>query len=114
MVAEPAFQDWEYGTKAERLLLLDYLRKRHPKKALELIESTWSEDSFQDRQYYLDTLHTNLSETDEEFLESCLDDSRQEIRQVAALLLSKIENKNLVNLTQHFYNFCMTMFFSYH
>ena len=97
LVAEPAFQDWEYGTKAERLLLLDYLRKRHPKKALELIESTWSEDSFQDRQYYLDTLHTNLSETDEEFLESCLDDSRQEIRQVAALLLSKIENSDLNN-----------------
>ncbi|NJN78796.1 MAG: hypothetical protein HC803_11135 [Saprospiraceae bacterium] len=83
--------------KSERLALLDYLRKHEPARATELIASTWAEDSFQDRQYFLDTLHVNLSEVDEPFLENCLDDGRKEIREIAALLLSKIENSALVN-----------------
>ena len=95
LIEEPIVEDWEISTKAKRLDILDYLRKRNPQQALALIESTWSEDSFQDRQYFLDTLHTNLSIKDEAFLEQCLDDSRKEIRQVAALLLSKIEDSAL-------------------
>ena len=95
LVAKPKFENWDIGTKAERLALLDYLRKHEPQRATELIESTWSEDSFQDRKYFLDTLHTNLSESDEDFLESCLDDRRKEVRQIAAFLLSKIENSAL-------------------
>ena len=95
LVAQPKFENWDIGTKAERLSLLQFLRKQNPQKAIELIESTWTEDSFQDRQYFLDTLYVNLSENDAAFLEFCLDDSRKEIRQIAALLLSKIENSAL-------------------
>lgn len=97
LVAKPTFENWETGTKAERLALLDYLRKHEPHGVTELIASTWSEDSFQDRQYFLDCLHVNLSEFDEPFLESCLDDKRKEIREIAAFLLSKIENSALIN-----------------
>lgn len=97
LFVKPRFGDWETGTKAERLALLDYLRKHTPEKATALIASTWKEDSFRDRQYFLDTLEINLSEKDEAFLETCLDDGRKEIRGTAALLLSKIENSELVN-----------------
>lgn len=95
LVEQPKFENWDIGTKAERLSLLHFLRKQNPQKAVELIESTWSEDSFQDRQYFLDTLHTNLSENDEGFLESCLNDRRKEVREIAAFLLSKIEKSAL-------------------
>ncbi|MFK7951167.1 MAG: DUF5691 domain-containing protein [Saprospiraceae bacterium] len=95
LVTQPKFENWDIGTKAERLSLLQFLRKQNPQKAVELIESTWTEDSFQDRKYFLDTLHTNLSENDEDFLESCLNDRRKEVREVAAYLLSKIENSAL-------------------
>ena len=94
---KPKFENWETGIKVERLALLEYLRKHNPEKATALIASTWKEDSFRDRQYFLDTLHVNLSEKDEVFLESCLDDKRKEIRTIAALLLSKIENSALIN-----------------
>ena len=97
LLVEPKFENWETGTKAERLALLDYLRKHEPAKVTVLIASTWKEDSFRDRQYFLDTLNVNLSENDEPFLESCLDDKRKEIREKAAFLLSKIENSDLVN-----------------
>lgn len=97
LLVEPDLENWETGTKAERLALLGYLRKQQPQRATALIASTWAEDSFQDRQYFLDCLHVNLSESDEAFLESCLDDKRKEIREVAAFLLSKIENSALVN-----------------
>lgn len=97
LLVEPKFENWELGTKAERLALLDYLRKHNPQKATELIASTWKEDGLRDRQYFLDTLHINLSESDEEFLEMCLNDRRKEIREIAALLLSKIENSALTN-----------------
>lgn len=97
LLVEPSFENWETGTKAERLALLEYLRKQQPQRATALMATTWAEDSFQDRQYFLDCLHVNLSENDEPFLESCLDDKRKEIRTTAVLLLSKIENSGLIN-----------------
>jgi len=97
LLVKPVFENWETGKKSERLALLVYLRKHKPAKATALIASTWAEDGFQDRQHFLDTLHVNLSENDEPFLESCLDDKRKEIREIAAFLLSKIKNSALIN-----------------
>ncbi len=95
LVVVPTFVNWETGTKSERLALLEYLRKHEPQQATVLIASTWAEDDFRDRQYFLDTLNVNLSDLDEPFLESCLNDRRKEIREIAAVLLSKIENSAL-------------------
>jgi hypothetical protein len=97
LLIEPKFENWETGKKSERLALLAYLRKHRPQQATALIASTWAEDSFQDRQYFLDCLHVNLSEFDELFLENYLDDKRKEIREIVAFLLSKIENSKLNN-----------------
>ena len=86
---------WEDGTKSERLLLLNSLRKTQPNEALENIESSWGEDDWKHRVEYLKILEYNLSLADEPFLEKCLDEKRKDLRRTAAGLLEKIEGSKL-------------------
>jgi hypothetical protein len=78
---------WENGTRSERVDFLERLRAHDAKHALELIQSTWDADSYEDRAAFVPTLRIGMSLADEPFLEACLDDSRKEVRDAALDLL---------------------------
>ena len=81
---------WENGTRSERVDFLERLRDHDAKHALELIQSTWDSDSYEERAAFVSTLKIGVSLADEPFLESCLDDSRKEVRDAALELLIRL------------------------
>ncbi len=92
----PVVTCWETApTRAERQAVLVYLRQNDPDQARQLLESSWKSESPADRHIFLKTLEAGLSLADEPFLESCLDDSRKETRQAAALLLASLPDSTL-------------------
>jgi hypothetical protein len=80
------------ATRAERLTLLDTLRRTDPARARELVESTWRSETAANRAGLLDPLATGLSDADEPFLESTLDDKAPTVRAAAAALLDRLPN----------------------
>ena len=101
-VAEPEFaelkKDWDFGSPEQRIAALSSLRKTDPSKGLQLLRSTWSDDSAEDRTRFLTCLSQGLSMEDEEFLETeVLDDRRKEVRKKAQDLLLKLPESRLVN-----------------
>jgi len=81
---------WETGTRGERLHLLERVRDRETKLAIGLIQSTWEQDPPEERAAFVETLSNGLSMDDEPFLETCLDDSRKEVREAALNLLTRL------------------------
>lgn len=92
---EPDESIWDVGSRAQRVQLLKFLRQQQADIALQLIQSTWSVDDLQSRVQFVKTLSINSSKKDEAFLESCLDNSRKEIRKAAAKILSAIPDSTL-------------------
>ncbi len=86
---------WEYGLATERLAYFRHLRNTKPEEAITLLQASWDKESLQSKQALLKVLEDHLSEKDEAFLESCLDERRKEIRKIAARMLSKIYNSAL-------------------
>lgn len=89
-------ENWETGSKTERLALLRHWRKIDPEQALQMIQNTWSVENINNKIDFLKLLEINLSEGDEAFLEQRLDAKRKEERKLAAKLLTKIPNAQLV------------------
>ncbi|HEU0291853.1 MAG TPA: DUF5691 domain-containing protein [Anaerolineales bacterium] len=87
---EDADDVWETGTRMERVQLLERLRDYHAKRAIELIQSTWAQDPHEERAAFVAALSNGLNMDDEPFLESCLDDSRKEVREAALDLLIRL------------------------
>lgn len=87
---EDVVERFATGTRADRLALLAELRATEPDFARTLIEDTWADEQAAVRAGFLDTLHTNLSMTDEPFLEQALDDRAATVRAVAAVLLDRL------------------------
>ena len=81
---------WETGTRLERVQLLERLRDYDKPRAVELIRSTWAQDTHEERADFVATLSNGLSMDDEPFLEICLDDSRKEVREAALNLLIRL------------------------
>ena len=81
---------WETGTQLERVGLLERLRDYNPKHAIELIQGTWAQDPHEERAAFVETVSNGLSMDDEPFLETCLDDSRKEVREAALNLLIRL------------------------
>ncbi|MEV4279513.1 SWIM zinc finger family protein [Actinoplanes xinjiangensis] len=79
--------DWTTATTAERLGHLTALRATDPGRARELLESTWAEESSENRTRFLATFGPGLSTADEPLLERALDDRRKEVREAALDLL---------------------------
>jgi hypothetical protein len=86
---------WETENRLERLARLQSLREESPAQARELLLETWAEETPKDRAAFLKTFATGLSQEDEAFLETALDDRRQEVRVVAADLLSHLPESRL-------------------
>lgn len=87
--------DWYSATRLLRIKILESIRKVDPSQAIPLITTTWEVDDPADRVKYLKVFKINLSNEDEDFLESCLDDKRKEVRQTAAILLRNLPESRL-------------------
>ena len=86
---------WATGSSPARRLLLARLRATDAAAARELLASTWSTETPEDRAAFVALLATNLSMDDEPFLEAALDDRRKEVRQAAASLLWRLPDSRL-------------------
>jgi hypothetical protein len=80
------------ATRAERLAILAAVRRTDPATGRELVESTWRSESAANRAMLLDALATGLSDADEPFLESTLDDKAATVRAAGAALLDRLPN----------------------
>lgn len=101
IILDTDIKNWETGTRQERLALLRYWRKKDPKQALQLLHSTWKYENINDKLDFLKILSINLSINDELFLENSLNAKRKEERKLAAKLLSKLPNSQLVLRMYH-------------
>jgi len=82
---------WETGEIQERVSAFKSVRQNDPDRAREMLTSSWKQDPPEQRVLFLAELRTNLSLSDEPFLEeTALDDRRKEIRTTTAELLASI------------------------
>lgn len=95
LLPNPDPQRWTRGRRAERLALLETLRATNPGEARELLHGHWEELGYRDRAALLAALRIGLSTGDEDFLNSCLSDSRKEVRRAAAGLLLLLPDSDL-------------------
>jgi len=89
-----------YGNFEERLNFLRRIRFINPSNALELLEQVWNKESFNTKVSFLKILQQNLSSSDQFFLNTALEDNRQEVRSQAAILLALIPDSQLVKRMQ--------------
>ncbi|MGK5678051.1 DUF5691 domain-containing protein [Actinoplanes sp. URMC 104] len=87
--------DWHTGSSGERLAHLAQLRQTDPARARELVESTWAQESSDDRARFVGALTTGLSTDDDPFLEQALDDRRKEVREAALDLVRRLPGSQL-------------------
>ena len=88
---------WATGSKSERIRFLNKVRQENPTIGLDLVKSTWEEDSLPERILFLKIMETGLSSCDELFLEQCLLDTRKEIRVQALILLALLPGSRLIS-----------------
>jgi hypothetical protein len=87
--------DWATGNTSARKWLLKKLRAAKPTQASELLASTWAEEIADNRVEFLGAFYTGLSQEDEPFLETALDDRSTKVRHQAAQLLMRIPSSAL-------------------
>lgn len=92
----PEPSQWEVATGAARLLLLQQIRQTDPAQARALLQSTWQSEKAEDRVAFLTCLEARLSQEDEPFLESCLDDRSKKVQITAVDLLARLPQSQLV------------------
>ena len=88
--SEPSEDRWNTGTREERLAELKVLRTMDPARARTWVQSTWADDPPDAREAFLQILLIGLSDDDESFLESALEDKRKGVRLAAAECLSRL------------------------
>ncbi|MQY28161.1 SWIM zinc finger family protein [Nocardia aurantia] len=81
---------WSHGRAAERRAWLTALRARDPRRALETLTDSWRREPGPVRAELLAVLVDGLTLADEPLLESALDDTRSEVRLMAAELLGRL------------------------
>jgi hypothetical protein len=86
---------WETGSRNERRIFFEGMRKRDAARARELLKSTWAQESPEDRISFLEEFENGLSLDDEAFLESALDDRLKAVRSRAADLLARLPESAL-------------------
>jgi len=94
---EPSEERWLNGTLAERRVELAAMRVIDPSKARVWLEGTWKTEPPDARAAFLETiLHApGLSDSDEPFLESALDDKRKDVRAAAVECLCRLPGSAL-------------------
>jgi hypothetical protein len=92
---ESANADWKANVMLARQGILKQARAKDASLGLQLVESTWKNESPTDRIWIIKALQINLSLHDEPFLETALDDRSFTVRKMAAELLSTLPNSRL-------------------
>ncbi|KMO27789.1 hypothetical protein VQ02_32575 [Methylobacterium variabile] len=88
--AAAAAADWTEGTPSERGAALAAFRARDPDGARAALEPVFRKEKADLREALVRALAVGLSEADEPFLESCLDDRAGGVRQAAQGLLPRL------------------------
>jgi hypothetical protein len=86
---------WQLGTIGQRHAWLADLRAVEPDRAREALAETWQSEPAPVRVRFLSVLRTGLSTSDERFLEGALDDRAQDVRALAAELLTALPGSAL-------------------
>ena len=91
---EPAEERWLNGTLEERRVELAAVRALDPSVGREWLQRTWQTDPPQARTAFLETMRIapGLSDADEPFLETALDDKRRDVRVAAVECLCQLPN----------------------
>lgn len=109
LLEEPTGQAWELGSAADRRVHLRAVRADDPAAARRLLESTWEQETPDDRAEFIEVLADGLSMADEPFLERALDDRRREVRQEAANLLTRLPESRLARRMTERARACLTI-----
>ncbi len=93
--------DWGEGNLPTRLFGLTQMRSTDPDQAREWVRGVWESHKAGDRTEYLKIFHQGLSAADEPFLEAALADKSQQVREMAARLLTQLpDSQFLKRVTQ--------------
>ncbi len=87
---------WETGSNGQRWAVLTELRKKDAARGRELLASSWSQESQENRNTFLGALEKGLSLDDEDFLDAALDDRDEKVRRLAATWLARIPGSALL------------------
>lgn len=99
-------QQWQIGEKKERAIAFSQWRTTEPDGARDALESCWKQESWRDRERFIQALSIHLSKNDEPFLEQALADRAQGVRTQAAMLLSQLSGSELCQrMTQRVQSF---------
>lgn len=88
--------NWETGSREQRIRMLQTWRHREPSTAREKLAAVWKEEPADVRAEFLSILLTNLSTDDISFLEATLDDRSKEVRRWAVDLLARLSDSEFV------------------
>jgi hypothetical protein len=89
-------QVWQLGNRPQRAAALREVRETNPALAREMIAATWQGDGADERVDWVACLAVGLSDEDEAFLETCLDDRSSRVREAAAGLLARLPDSKFV------------------
>lgn len=92
---------WDGGDIDDRVTALSAIRRTDPARAREMLMESWESEAADDRAKLLPALNTGLSQDDEDFLESALNDRKAPTRQAAAELLAFLpESRYAARMTE--------------
>lgn len=80
------------GSWTRRVALLTAVRRHDPAAGLRMVDQTWRAEPATGRATLLEALEVGLSDADEPFLETALDDRAATVRAAAATLLDRLPN----------------------
>lgn len=86
---------WEEGTIADRCEALAALRRSDPAEARRWLQESLAREKPEHRARLVAALAAGLDPADEPFLEACLDDRSEQVRQTAAGLLARLPGSAL-------------------
>jgi len=79
---------WDGGDIEDRIAALTAIRRADPQRARTMLAESWEGEAADDRSKLLPILEDGLSQADEDFLESALNDRKAGVREAAAALLA--------------------------
>jgi hypothetical protein len=91
-VADDAEQQWRTGTGAARVAAFVAMRAHDPVGARQLLEQSWDEQSASERAEFVGGMRPHVSDDDEPFLETLLDDRSKAVRERAMAVLAYLPN----------------------
>lgn len=93
--AEESDEDWQSGTWQERRAAFGRFRRRAPEAARAALEAGFRREKAAIREHLVAVMEIGLSEADEPFLETCLDDRAAGVRTAARNRLLRLRGSRL-------------------